>query len=67
MFLIGGPGNTLVFYIYFAKWRKTTARIFILALTAFDMINCFLKLSMKKEEKGKIINVICICVFATLS
>jgi hypothetical protein len=35
MFLIGVPGNALVFYIYFAKWRKTTGRIFILALTAF--------------------------------
>ena len=47
MFLIGGPGNALVFYIYFAKWRKTTARIFILALAGFDMINCFVTMPME--------------------
>ena len=47
MFLIGVPGNALVFYIYFAKWRKTTGRIFILALTAFDMINCFFTMPME--------------------
>lgn len=55
MFLIGGPGNTLVFYIYFAKWRKTTARIFILALTAFDMINCFVTMPM---ELAVLLNII---------
>lgn len=47
MFLIGGIGNALVFYIYFAKWRKTTARIFILALAGFDLINCFLTMPME--------------------
>lgn len=47
MFLIGGPGNALVFYIYFSKWRKTTARIFILALAGFDLMNCFFTMPME--------------------
>lgn len=47
MLLIGGPGNSLVFYIYFAKWRKSTARIFILALAGFDMVNCLVTMPME--------------------
>lgn len=55
MLLIGGPGNSLVFYIYFAKWRKTTARIFILALAGFDMMNCFFTMPMELTVLANII------------
>lgn len=55
MFIIGGPGNSLVFYIYFAKWRKTTARIFILALAGFDMMNCFFTMPMEMAVLANII------------
>lgn len=47
MMFIGAPGNALVFYVYLWKWRKSTARIFILALAIFDMINCFLTVPME--------------------
>ncbi|XP_061173671.1 cholecystokinin receptor type A-like [Saccostrea echinata] len=39
MLVIGCLGNAIVFYIYFTRWRKTTSRVFILALAAFDLIN----------------------------
>lgn len=42
MLVIGCLGNLVVFYIYFTRWRKTTSRVFILALAAFDLINCFI-------------------------
>lgn len=42
MFIIGLPGNSLVIYVYWRKWRKTTSRIFILALAIFDVVNCLL-------------------------
>lgn len=42
MLVIGCLGNLIVFYIYFTRWRKTTSRVFILALAAFDLINCFI-------------------------
>ena len=42
MLVLGSLGNTVVFYIYFTRWRKTTSRVFILALAAFDLINSFI-------------------------
>ncbi|XP_033726476.1 uncharacterized protein LOC117316095 [Pecten maximus] len=40
MFVIGVPGNLIVFYVYWRRWRKTTSRLFIMALAAFDLCNC---------------------------
>ena len=40
LMLIGTPGNGIVLYIYFFKWRKSTSRMFILFLTALDFVNC---------------------------
>ncbi|KAH3848472.1 D(2) dopamine receptor B-like [Dreissena polymorpha] len=39
MMLVGLPGNMVVFYVYFFKWRKSTSRIFILFLAVLDMFN----------------------------
>ena len=40
MMLLGLPGNMIVFYIYFCRWRRSTSRMFILYLAALDMVNC---------------------------
>lgn len=40
MMSLGLPGNMLVFYVYFFKWRRSTSRMFILFLAALDMVNC---------------------------
>ena len=42
MMLIGCPGNILVLYVYFSKWRKSTARVFIISLALFDLVNGFI-------------------------
>ncbi|XP_056013124.1 uncharacterized protein LOC125647397 [Ostrea edulis] len=43
LLVIGCLGNSVVFYIYFTRWRKTTtSRVFILALAVFDLINNFI-------------------------
>ena len=40
LMLIGTPGNGIVLYVYFFRWRKSTSRIFILFLTGLDFLNC---------------------------
>lgn len=40
LMLIGTPGNGIVLYVYFFRWRKSTSRMFILFLTALDFLNC---------------------------
>ena len=47
LMLIGTPGNGIVLYIYFFKWRKSTSRMFILFLTALDFVNCVTTLPME--------------------
>lgn len=47
MMILGLPGNIIVFYIYFFKWRRSTSRIFILFLAALDTMNCSLNLPME--------------------
>ncbi|XP_045186977.1 muscarinic acetylcholine receptor M2-like [Mercenaria mercenaria] len=47
LMLIGTPGNIIVLYVYFFKWRKSTSRMFILFLTALDLINCVTTLPME--------------------
>ncbi|XP_060583412.1 muscarinic acetylcholine receptor M4-like [Ruditapes philippinarum] len=47
LMLIGTPGNVIVLYVYFFKWRKSTSRMFILFLTALDLINCMTTLPME--------------------
>lgn len=47
MMILGLPGNMVVFYIYFFKWRQTTSRIFILFIAALDMLNCATTLPME--------------------
>ena len=37
--IMGIPGNILVWYVYFVKWKKSTSRIFILFLTTLDLTN----------------------------
>ncbi|XP_062597174.1 cholecystokinin receptor type A-like [Saccostrea cucullata] len=39
MLVIGCPGNAIVFYIYFTRWKKTTSRVFIMTLAAVDFMN----------------------------
>ncbi|KAL4238665.1 hypothetical protein ACF0H5_003372 [Mactra antiquata] len=47
MMMLGLPGNMIVFYIYFFKWRRSTSRIFILFLAALDSLNCGTTLPME--------------------
>lgn len=47
MMILGLPGNMIVFYIYFFKWRRSTSRIFILFLAAIDSLNCSTTLPME--------------------
>lgn len=44
---IGTPGNIVVLYVYFFKWRKSTSRMFILFLTSLDLINCLTTLPLE--------------------
>ncbi|XP_045177910.2 D(2) dopamine receptor-like [Mercenaria mercenaria] len=47
MMILGLPGNIIVFYIYFCKWRRSTSRMFILFLAALDTMNCSTTLPME--------------------
>lgn len=47
MMVLGLPGNMVVFYIYFRRWRRSTSRMFILFLAALDMVNCATTLPME--------------------
>ena len=47
LFLIGVPGNLFVCYIYYAKLKKKTSRIFIIALACFDLINNLVSLPVE--------------------
>ena len=40
LMLIGTPGNGIVMYVYYFKWKKNSSRIFILFLAVLDMLNC---------------------------
>ena len=40
LMLIGTPGNGVVLYIYYFKWKKSSSRMFILFLAVLDMLNC---------------------------
>ncbi|XP_052267697.1 G-protein coupled receptor 84-like [Dreissena polymorpha] len=47
LMIVGIPGNSLVLYVYFVKWKKSTSRIFILFLTTQDLINCLTTIPME--------------------
>jgi len=47
LMIIGTPGNIIVLYVYFLKWRKSTSRMFILFLTAMDLVNCVTTIPME--------------------
>ncbi|KAL4237668.1 hypothetical protein ACF0H5_002382 [Mactra antiquata] len=47
LMFIGTPGNVVVVYVYFFKWRKSTSRMFILFLTGLDLVNCCTTLPME--------------------
>lgn len=47
LMMVGTPGNILVLYVYFLKWRKSTSRMFILFLTGLDLVNCVTTLPME--------------------
>ncbi|XP_071141444.1 muscarinic acetylcholine receptor M4-like [Mytilus edulis] len=40
LMIIGIFGNTMVLYVYKFRFRKSTSRVFILSLAAFDLITC---------------------------
>ncbi|XP_052106752.1 uncharacterized protein LOC127739182 [Mytilus californianus] len=40
LFVIGIPGNVLVFFVYSKKSRKNSTTVFILVLAVFDLVNC---------------------------
>lgn len=40
MIMIGIPGNVLIIVVYMKRWKKSTSRIFILALAFNDLFNC---------------------------
>lgn len=42
LLFIGIPGNATVFYIYFTRWKKSSTRVFIIALAILDLTNCTL-------------------------
>ena len=47
LMLIGTPGNGIVLYIYYFKWKKNSSRIFILFLAVLDMLNCITTLPIE--------------------
>ncbi|XP_052768171.1 muscarinic acetylcholine receptor M4-like [Mya arenaria] len=47
LMVIGTPGNAIVLYVYFFKWRKSTSRMFILFLTSLDLVNCITTLPIE--------------------
>ncbi|XP_046331804.2 orexin receptor type 2-like [Haliotis rufescens] len=40
LMLVGCIGNSLVFYVYHLKMKRSTTRLYILSLAAFDLLNC---------------------------
>ncbi|XP_071098317.1 alpha-2Db adrenergic receptor-like [Haliotis cracherodii] len=40
LMLVGCIGNSLVFYVYLLKMKRSTTRLYILSLAAFDLLNC---------------------------
>ncbi|CAG2189884.1 unnamed protein product [Mytilus edulis] len=42
LMITGVVGNTIVLYIYKFRFKRSTPRIFILSLAAFDLITCLL-------------------------
>ncbi|XP_063406310.1 cholecystokinin receptor type A-like [Mytilus trossulus] len=42
LMITGVVGNTIVLYIYKFRFKRSTSRIFILSLAAFDLITCIL-------------------------
>ena len=40
LMIIGVFGNILVLYVYKFRFRRSTSRVFILSLAAFDLITC---------------------------
>ena len=47
LMFVGIPGNGVVLYVYFFKWRRSTSRMFILYLAVFDLICCMTILPME--------------------
>lgn len=47
LLVVGTPGNTVVVYVYYKRWRKSSTRIFILSLAILDLINCVFSLPME--------------------
>ena len=47
LMIVGTPGNSIVIYVYFFKWRRSTSRMFILYLALLDLVNCITTLPME--------------------
>jgi hypothetical protein len=42
LIIVGGIGNSVVFYVYKTKSKSTTKRVFISVLAIFDLMNCLI-------------------------
>lgn len=42
LIIVGGIGNSIVFYVYKTKSKSTTKRVFISVLAVFDLMNCLI-------------------------
>ncbi|XP_048729625.1 uncharacterized protein LOC125646984 [Ostrea edulis] len=47
MILLGIPGNILIIAVYMKRWKKSTSRIFILALAFNDLFNCLFTMPLE--------------------
>ena len=47
LMMVGTPGNLIVIYIYYFKWRRSTSRMFILCLAKLDLVNCITTLPVE--------------------
>ncbi|XP_062567400.1 nematocin receptor 1-like [Saccostrea cucullata] len=47
LLIIGVPGNSIVLYVYFQKWGRSSTRTFILGLAMLDLVNCLVTYPME--------------------
>ena len=47
LMMVGTPGNIIVIYIYYFKWRRSTSGMFILCLAILDLVNCITTLPVE--------------------
>lgn len=47
LLVVGVPGNSIVLYVYFQKWGRSSTRTFILGLAMLDLVNCLVTYPME--------------------